>query len=665
MNRRSRRSLGIESLENRQMLAAAIGVLHQQRIPNLTVEAGTQDVPAAQVDAYVLGGGKLSSISFASARGLNFQSVDDFDLRADLLPRGKPDGFFETVIARDVRPTGDSVSFNVNPALFGVRGTDLMVTADFKADAPAGRVRLANAVGLMPNGSVYTVGVANPVISVIASSHLAIAEKSGPASDTAVANQRNLNFGRVEARATGKDLLITTAQFTVQQGQIANATNWSLWSDTDRNGTVDTIVGRATPQGNLVTFDIFGGGTVITMGQTALMEVHADAASSLTSNPTLQIGLTSVIAETLNEGTPLPAHQIGITRTPQTLWSFVSQGNLIVTRDATPVRSHDVLGGTLSDDLLRVQARSEYEDIDVTYIGIDVTGPSSSIDRIELFLSGQTTPFAVASVAGARSGDTFGVVMNGRNLIVPKGSDVDILARARVRSDVDGGVRGEQFALAVDTLMARGEFSTNEITPSLPNGSVTGPAHRVVMSKVSGITNANPDANGTAIPIGAERSIGQFKFTGAANSNTRNGINRSVISEIAFDVNATNVAINAGGFSLFNKADSSSRLTTYRLERMDGSVIPNTGTVTGVFRVIFTGIESSLVDSEISSGSDATLVLGAEVTNAKISNAASSTLQTSIRPAAIRWIDRDAGGLVSLLGIEWPDTSVFSTSYQS
>lgn len=664
MIRRSRRSLGIESLENRQMLAAAIGVLHQQRMSNLTIEAGTEDVPVAREDAYVLGGGKLSSISFASARGLNFQGVDDFDLRADLLPRGKPDGFFETVIARDVRPTGDSVSFNVNPSLFGVRGTQLLVTADFKADAPAGRVRLANAVGVMSNGSVFTVGAANPTISVIASSHLAIAEKAGSSTDTAVANQKDLTFGRVEARADGKDLLITTAQFTVQQGQIANATNWSLWSDTDRNGSVDTIVGRATPQGNLVTFDIFGGGTVVTVGQPTLMEVHADVASSLSSDARLQMGLTSVTAETLSDGTPLSGAQVGITRTPQTLWSFVSQGNLIVTRDATPVRSHDTLGGTLSDDLLRIQVQAEYESVDVTYIGIDVTGPSSSIDRIELFVSGQTTPFAVASVAGARSGDTFGVVMN-RNLIVPKGSDIDILARARVRSDSNGGVSGEQFALAVDTLMAQGAFSANAITPSLPNGSVTGPAHRVVMSKVSGIANANPDANGTAIPIGAQRSIGQFKFTGAANSNTRNGLNRSVISDIAFDVNATNVAINAGGFSLFNKADSSSRLTTYRLERMDGLVIPNTGTVTGVFRVIFTGIESSLVDSEISSGSDATLVLGAEVTNAKISNAASSTLQTSIRPAAIRWIDRDAGGLTNLLGIEWPDTSVFSTSYQS
>lgn len=660
---RSRRS-GIEMLESRQMLAAAIGLLHQQRMSNLTVEAGTQDVPVAREDAYVLGAGKLTSISFTSARGLNFQGVDDFDLRADLLPKGRPDGFFETIIARDVLPSGNSVTFNVNPARFSVRGTQLLVTADFKADALAGRVRLANAVGVMSNGPVFTVGANNPTISVIASSHLAMIEKAGPSTDTAVANQKDLTFGRVEARADGKDLLITTAQFTVQQGQIANATNWSLWSDTDRNGTVDTIVGQTTSQGSSLTFDIFGGGTVVTVGQAALMEVHADVASSLTSDARLQMGLTSVVAETLNEGTPLGGTQVSITYTPQTLWSFVSEGNLIVTRDTTLVRSRDVLGGTLSDDLLRIQVQAEYESVDVTYIGIDVNGASASIDRIELFVSGQTTPFAVATTGGARVGDTFGAVITNRNLIVPKGSDVDILARARVRTDIDGGMSGQEFALAVDTLMARGDVSFNDLTPTFPSGAVTGPTHRVVMSEVSGIANANPDANGTAIPTGAQRNIGQFKFTGAVNSNTRNGANRSVISEIAFDVNATNVAMNAAGFSLFNKADATARLTTYRLERMDGSVISNTGTVTGVFRVIFTGIENSIINTEIESGNDTTLVMSAEVTNAKISNASTSTLQTSIRPSTIRWIDRDFGLETSLLGIEWPDTNVFSTSYQ-
>ncbi|OGJ66089.1 hypothetical protein A3F36_00280 [Candidatus Peribacteria bacterium RIFCSPHIGHO2_12_FULL_55_11] len=491
---------------------------------------------------------------------------------------------------------------------------------------------------------------------------LTVVQKSLATTDVVVANENNVVLLAFEASADDiGDIFVTSARFTASVGDTVNAEGLDLWADTDNNGTGDTIVAEA-PDGN---FDnIFGGGYVIPAGETVRFEVHGDMASSFSGNQfQLAFADNPITAEALDDGSELEG--INVITTDSTLFTLQSSGTLTVTEDSTPVRSHQLLGGTLSEAVLRLSLSADAEDVDVTYIGVDILGPDRSIDRLEAFLPGATTPFAVGTKAGAITGDNYGFRMPNRELVVGKGSNQDVIIKVRVNADTNGGVRGDTFAADVDAVFAQGGISSNDIAADIA-ADIVGPYHTVVMSKISSIVNVNPDANGTAVPTGPS-NVGQFKFAAAANTNTQNGLNKVVVDQLTFTVNAVNVAMDAGAFRFINKADATVSSSTYRLERLDGTATAASGTITGSFRVIFTGLDASLVDTEISQGEDKTFVLQVNVTNPNTSTQVSS-LQVSLQlddPGFIRWLDRDNGGSTQFSWIEYPDTTVKSTSYQS
>ena len=224
-----------------------------------------------------------------------------------------------------------------------------------------------------------------------------------------------------------------------------------------------------------------------------------------------------------------------------------------------------------------------------------------------------------------------------------------------------GGISGDQFFLTLDAITARGYSSSVVLTPNFPGGSVSGPEHTVVMSKVISITNANPDGEGTNIPMGV-RTPGQFSFAAASHFNTLNGRNDVVLSEAAFTVKATNVELDAAAFRMYNKADASMVSSTYALQQLDGTPI-TTATVTGDFRVVFTGLETSTVNTAIDAGSSQTFVLRAQVNTVGIGAA---DLRVSLEPARVTWIDMEATGPAgTYAGIESPETIVHSTQYEN
>ena len=581
---------------------------------------------------------------------------------------------------------------------------------------------------------------------------LTITGKATSITDTTVSNAKNVTLMRFEGRASeAADVLITNLIFeAASSSSLVNGQNYALWVDTNDDGVVDTILQKGvSSQSSQLTFDkMTGGGYVVPKQKSIIFEIHGDISASLAgTSPVLSIrfdtGATFIQAEQVSDGSSLSGIQTkaisssataegstesytdgGTTAEIQvvtqygTLYTLRSQGDLYVTKSSTPVRSRQLLGGTLADEILRLQFHAEYEDIDVTDLVLTGSGKvttgtfAKNVDRLELYKVGATTPFAVATPAGCGSdavaANSMCVKMKNQEFIVPKGSNTNILVRPRMRTDVDGAISGTGIAIRLDitpssttgSVRARGLLSSNNLsgldTDGTPEGEVyvgtstssaTANAHvksnvnNVVLSKVTSITNADPNANGTAIPTGTQRQIAQFKFSTAAASNLKDGTNKFTLSGIIFNVNATNVelgtalntALGTSTFKIYNKADQSVKHTCTTA----ATAVSNAG-ASGALVVQCGAIptRTSGLNTEIDPGSDATFVLEANVTNAKISSTSSSTLQVSLQSftdplssaftaadSHISWLDKDQGTTTIFKWIEYADTSINGTSY--
>ena len=574
------------------------------------------------------------------------------------------------------------------------------------------------------------------------------------AGDIAVENQRDINLLRFETGAEGADLLFTKAIFEAQQGSLHNARNYTLWVDTDGDNQVDTILedGVNVQSGQVNFNNLAGGGYAIPTNSIIAFEVHADIQSSLTSN-VLQLMFddgaftNSIEMEVLSDGSNLygierngECNESNCEMTLSTVdsqsWSLVSQGDLYVTQDTQPLRNRQLLGGTLGEAILRLELHAENEPIDVTDIQFTSFGSvATSIDRLELYRSGESTKFAEATRGGCgsdvkldhnptdpnqRPGDgtvsTFCVNMENQQLIIAEGNDVDVIVRPRMKTDEQGGVSGQAIGLFLGSgvsdydylvVQARGAESNNDLTMSDQDGIaegeiflgsetatsnanknayIFGNENESVLSKITSITNANLDPNGTRLPPFTDSngnpnypqtmSIGQFKFAAAAHNNSKNGDNDVVFETIIFNVNATNVAIDAQSFKFYNKSDPT---ITVSCQPYSIYGIPTTGTSSGTLFIECDRLSDAIVDTEIDEGTDTTFVLQADVTNPNSAAAygGASVLQVSLQKFSnfgvefgfnrshILWIDKDQSTDVIFNWIEYPETSVKSTSYNS
>ena len=566
-------------------------------------------------------------------------------------------------------------------------------------------------------------GVCSAVVTVTettppAENELTVTVKSGPSSDIAVKNEKNIRMLGFEARADNEDVFITQYVFDAQAGNLINAQNYRLWVDTDFNGSVDTILqsGVVAQNGKVTFAQLTGGGYVVQATRTVLFEVRADVVASLAAPASLQLKFATgqtdyILAERVATGAPFNGIKtdgvcasictVTVTTVPSTSWSFVSQGDLFVTKSSTPLRERQLLGGTLGESVLNLTFRAQNENIDVTLITILNGGGVSGLDRFELFRAGETTPFATATVGGCGAGygaNAFCARMQNRQFVVPEGQNVNVLVRPRIKTDTDGAVSGQIVdaqivdLIGADDIAARGDASSNNLLPNdadaLAEGevflgrdtagsnlSILGKVNDIVLSKVVAIANANPDANGTAIPTGTNRTFAVFKLTAAANNNLKNGINKFTLSGIILNVNATNVAMDSTGFRFYNRADSTTKAFCKPINAAGTAL---TGTVTGTFFVLCPALQGAGVNTEIGSGTDETFALEGAITNAKISSTQSSLLQGSLQnfsdralsgfsPAGshVLWIDKDATfPQNSFRWIEFLETTVNSTAYQ-
>lgn len=578
----------------------------------------------------------------------------------------------------------------------------------------------------------------------IATPSLSVAVKSTGTSDTTVKNAKNVTLFRAEARAgEAENILLTKMIFNSQSGSLQNAQNYTLWVDTDGDRVVDTkLESGKSAQGTpaTVTFDqLAGGGYIIPKEQTIVFEVHADISASLTdADLALKFNtgssVTYIEAQEAHNGSSLSGIKtnnascascdITVSTVASKNWILTNQGNLYVTKDSTPLRSRQLLGGSLGEAILRLRFRAENEDIDVTDIQFNSSGSSTAgndVDSLDLYLDGATTPFASATVGGCGSDDVLGMVngaasvafcanMESRQFVVTKGVDKIISVRPRMKADTAGGSSNQTVQLIVTgdnganynyntgsgSIRGRGMQSSNNlngnssgtangtifvgVNTATTNSTIVGNVNKSVLAKLDSITDANP-ATGTnpAIPSGVT-PFGQFKFTALANTNSQDGLNKWSMSGVIFNVNASNVRMDATAFKIYNKADQSNKVAC----SAESSAGVTLASASGAFFVrcvalkTTNGSTGSPINTQLESGESVTFVLEGNVQAPNTGASGSATLQASLQnfssiansafsiaSSHLQWIDEDSAVRGRFNWVEYADTVVNSTTYRS
>lgn len=495
---------------------------------------------------------------------------------------------------------------------------------------------------------------------------------------SAVAGRQNVNF--------------TGIKFRAEEGKISDATNYRLLVDGDGDGTPEKLAGTAKVEGSILVFS--GMKTILGNGMLTEFVLLADLASSAAAG-TLRIGFASGETRYIEAvGTVDGRELLGLETDdggctgPDICWIAVKtarakdvavsgKGNLFVTKDSVSQPGRQLLLGTLTEPFLRLQFRATGEDIAVTSLRIG--GGAASMDRLELLLAGRSEPFATLQGSDCTPviPGKFCAASASSLLVVPKDLEMTVVVRAHLRSDADGGTSGEVTALTLsantttdiaveargvssESTLSQNDGDTNAegevfIGTSSPgaNAAIIGSTHDLTAAKIVGVTNANPDPDGTPVPLG-KRAFGQFRFTAATHGNTKNGLDDVTITKLVFTVTAVNVQIESTSFALANKADPS-RTSPCTADR-----------VTGTITVTCNNLDDGAASTVIEQGSAIELAL--QGSTALVDTTGEKTLQTALGqlgdrnlPGTIIWED-------DYVPFQWVDigmTQVKSTVYRT
>lgn len=278
---------------------------------------------------------------------------------------------------------------------------------------------------------------------------LAVTQKSIGTAESVVSGTKNVALQRFEVRAGDKgSIVLNTLQFYAGAGAV-NAENYSLVVDTNNDGTTDrTVQTNVTPDANgFITFNVAP--HIISRNLTIVMEVHADiTAAPLTDSLSLTFasgenvvtaleGSTNSILSgiSLNGVCAAGSCTIFLTTAPSKTFTIKPQGSLFLING-----DENSTDGTLS-----VRMRALDEGITVTSLQITSLGnDASSVERLELFKTGEQTPFAIATVSNCGSKEvpkmvngtavqTFCATMNNRELVVFANQETSIVIRPRIK----------------------------------------------------------------------------------------------------------------------------------------------------------------------------------------------------------------------------------------
>ncbi len=389
-----------------------------------------------------------------------------------------------------------------------------------------------------------------------------------------------------DANARWQDAILTGLKFDPVQGAFRAAVNYRLYEDTDGDSRPETLVGSGLVRDNVLSFSGLDARIFVSRGKR--FEIRADLVQT---SGNLALGFRTSDDAYVEAMGAFDGRQLVGIRTNQNAcprldncWiavytqdaapvTLTSQGNLFVTQASQPVRSHQLLAGTSTSDLLRISFRATDEEIVVRRIAI--TGATDAISALQLFMPGEPSPFATASTSGCRV-PTAGMFCTSVNFSVQKDILRDVIVRATIKSADDGARSGDTIALTLsaDTSVSdvaveatgvasqqnlvqnNGDFSAEgEVfigrSSAGVNNSITGPEHDVVHTALKSIENTSSDPDGSVIPVGL-RTIGVFRFTTHNKPAIANASRNLTLTTLIFDVTATNVRFSTGSFVLVN-----------------------------------------------------------------------------------------------------------------
>lgn len=491
------------------------------------------------------------------------------------------------------------------------------------------------------------------------------------------------------AIAGRQDVYITTLKFKSTVGSLEFAEHYRLIIDSDGDGIVETLFGRATPSGETLTFANLN--ILVKDGAYIAIELWSDIDTSLSASsiavgfditqPDFVEGVDKIDGEDV---TGIKLNDADCTL-ESICWVSVitdndqaviirTQGNLFVSKDSVPLGSRQIIASTQTPSLLLLQFRSDAEDVKVKNIAIE--GVPSSIDRLLFFESNNSSPFATGR------GVNCGTVVTGRfcsdsDVIIPQNGEKNIVVKAVIKSDDTGAVSGETVTLVMSAITsgnvaisAEGYYSGQQLlqndnnasgdgevfigtqSPAV-NSAITGATNTIVLAKIIDITNTNTDPDNSLITTGG-MTFAKFAFFAADHENSSGGYNAVEISKLVFTVSAVNMTFDVGSFYLFNTQNS-------------GTIAACTASgVTGTITVTCDNLDTSAMSSIASRGDSVELALHGTVTVSQVSPGVSilqATLPNLSNPGVtgtITWTD----GQTTLGWVDIGKTSVKSTNYR-
>ncbi len=508
-----------------------------------------------------------------------------------------------------------------------------------------------------------------------------------------------LKFNAVTGR---QDATLTSLIFEPSAGSLLYGQNYSLMMDRDGDGLFETTAQASgkVESGRLIFDAMLGGGLILPKGLTVPFLVKADLVSTL--GPVM-IGLQFatnlpdyVEAQGTDDGLGLEGIEtnglcsanncfIRVNTSGSTNINVADRGNLFVTEDALPVRSHILLNSLTTPALLRLRLRSEGERVDIKSIRID--GVVSSVDSLllyrllpgEILNTGTMTPFAQASNGQCTNQPStrFCVSLPLSTLVIEPQKETVIAIAARMKTDQLGGLSGQSMTLTIagntdligHAFEARGVSSTQELTQndgnsiaggeifvgtSTPqaNSHIIGKTNDTAFASISSILN-DAAASESFIPTGFN-AIAAFKFSALPHTNSQFGYDDIVLQTLTFRVTAQNIQIDPLSFKLTTKNNPEAQLSC------------TANTSTGNVDVTCSGIHNGGIQSRIGQGESVTYKLSANITNGQVSpgtsilNVSLPTLGTRAQSNSVLWSDQTS----VFTWVDIPETSVSSTVYR-
>lgn len=520
---------------------------------------------------------------------------------------------------------------------------------------------------------------------------------------TVAQGQKGVTLLKFDAVSGRQDSLLTSLIFEPSAGSLLYGQNYKLLMDRDGDGLFETTAQASgkVEAGRLIFDGMIGGGVLLPAGLTVPFVVKADLVSAL-GPVTIGIRFATTLpdyieAQGSQDSLPLEGIEtngtcttgncfIVVNTSGSTDISIADRGNLFITEDTMPVRSHILLGSTLSDTLLRLRLRAEGERVDLRNIRID--GVVSSVDALLLYRlspgqilnTGTMTPFAQASTGQCSNQPGSRVCANLplSTFVIDPDQEAVIAIVARMKTDQLGGISGQSMTLTVasttgaqdrafeaygvsslkaleqndGSMTAAGEIFVGTPTP-MPNAQIIGEANDTSLASIASIIN-DGIASESFIPSGFNQ-IAAFKFFAQPHTNGQLGYDDVVLRTLTFRITAQNIQIDPMSFKLSTKNNPEAQMSC------------TAGASTGNFDVTCSGIQNGIIQSRIGQGEYVSYKLSANVTNGQIGQGASilnvtlPVLGTRSQTNSVQWSDQTT----VFTWVDMTETSVASTVYRN